>query len=44
MEKELSLFVHLAALSQGTIVTGTIEMRRTDFYWLASSFQGPSPA
>lgn len=33
----------LTAVVQGTIVTGTIEMRKIDFYWLVFSFQGPSP-
>ena len=34
--------MHLAAVSQDTVVMGTIEIR-TDSYWLVSSFQDPSP-
>lgn len=36
-------FLLLTAVVQGTIVMGAIEMRKIDFSWLVSSFQGPSP-
>lgn len=37
-------FMDLVAASQNAMVMGAIEMRRTNFYWLVSSFQGPSPS
>lgn len=39
---ERPFFMDLVAVSQGTMVMGTIEMSRTDFYWLVSLSQCPS--